>query len=350
MCSLADIGRLLYEELGLCGNPPRTRTGLYATDADTLRSFVNLHPIFHLIVEYRELQTLLNTYLDKLPAEITEFGRIHTTFGNASTGRLTSRNPNLQNIPRRSVQGQEIRLAFLPRNDDYLLATADYSQFELRILASLSRDSTLSSAFEAGIDVHAAMAAQIFGVALDLVTAEMRCRAKTLNYGIAYGMSSTGLARKLGIDRSSATRFIGQFFGRFPSLLQFSSECVEFARANGYVESALGRRVHLPDINSRDRTARLSAERRAVNSRIQATAADMLKLAMIRIHRELTGRQLESRMLLQVHDELVLDVYRPEQEQVLLLVEESMRTAVELGVPVVVNLGVGKNWLEAHCA
>jgi DNA polymerase I len=265
-----------------------------------------------------------------------------------ATGRLNSQDPNLQNIPIRTERGQEIRKAFVPRSGEYLLLSADYSQIELRIIAALSREAGLLEAFKSRADVHTATAAKVFGVFPEMVTAEMRRKAKMVNYGIAYGISAFGLAQRLAIPRREAAEIIDQYFKQFQGLRQYMDETIEFARKHGYVETVTGRRRYLRDVRSSNNTVRSAAERNAINAPIQGTAADMIKLAMIRIHQELVENRLKTRMLLQVHDELVFDLYKPEEQTVRALVEANMKNAIKLEVPIEVEMGVGKTWLEAH--
>jgi DNA polymerase-1 len=261
---------------------------------------------------------------------------------------LNSQNPNLQNIPIRSERGQEIRKAFVPRDDKHMLLSADYSQIELRIIAGLSREAGLLEAFSAGVDVHTATAAKVYGVAPEAVTPEMRSKAKMVNFGLAYGMSAFGLAQRLNIPRREAAEIIDNYFKQFAGIRKYMDQTIEFARTNGYVETVTGRRRYLRDIRSSNATVRGSAERNAINAPIQGTAADMIKLAMINIHAELVRRKLKTKMLLQVHDELVFDLVKSEQKEVLALVEEKMKSAIPLDVPIEVEMGVGKTWLEAH--
>ena len=275
---------------------------------------------------------------------------MHTTFQQllTVTGRLSSQDPNLQNIPIRTELGREIRRAFVPRDEQHRLLSADYSQIELRIIAALSREPGLLEAFESNADVHTATAARVFGVTQTDVTPEMRKKAKMVNYGIAYGISAFGLAQRLGIPRKEAAAIIDHYYTQFPGIRDFMRRTIETCRQRGYVETVTGRRRYLPDIASANATVRAAAERNAINAPIQGTAADMIKLAMVGIHRELGRRNLRTRMLLQVHDELLFDLYLPEQEEVLALVDEKLRTALPLEVPIVVEMGVGRNWLEAH--
>ncbi len=346
-----QLGQILFDFLKLDAKPRKTRTGQYATDEQVLSALAAKHEIAAQILEYREAAKLKNTYVDTLPTFIVpETGRVHTTFGQAqtATGRLQSQNPNLQNIPIRSDQGQEIRKAFVPRSEDYLLLSADYSQIELRILAALSGDEAMHEAFASGQDIHTATAARVFGVSLDAVDAAMRRKAKMVNYGLAYGMSAFGLSQRLGISRSEAAQIMDQYFAQFPGIRQFIDQSVASARKNGFAETRTGRRRYLRDIDSRNGTLRGAAERNAINMPIQGTAADLIKLAMIRIHRDLAERELRSRMLLQVHDELVFDVHRDEADTVSDLVREGMTSALPLEVPMEVEIGTGRNWLEAH--
>ena len=349
--SLSDIGRLLFEELRLSDRPRKTRTGQYATDADTLEMLVNEHPVVRQILDYREQMTLLRSYLEQLPVAINPAtGRIHTTYesNETATGRLSSKNPNLQNIPVRSEHGRGIRKAFLPRSADHVLLSADYSQIELRVLASLSHDEALITAFRAGDDIHTATAARVFGTTMEKVTAEMRGKAKMVNYGVAYGMSADGLAHRLGISRSSASQFINQYFAKFPGLRRFINETIESARKNLFVQTTGGRRRYLPDINSINVHARKAAERNAINSPIQGTVAEMMKMSMVKIHGKLSAGHFKSRLLLQVHDELVLDVYLSELTDVAALVESAMKNALPLEIPIAIKIATGTNWLEAH--
>ena len=302
-------------------------------------------------MEYRAASKLKSTYADALPTAIRpETGRVHTTYNQVATatGRLNSQNPNLQNIPIRTERGQEIRKAFVPRDADHLLLSADYSQIELRIIAALSREPGLLEAFATGVDVHTATAARVFGVPLDAVTPEMRRKAKMVNYGIAYGISAFGLSQRLGIPRREGAEIIDEYFRQFAGIRKFMDDTIEFGRQHGFVETVTGRRRYIRDIRSSNNTVRAAAERNAINAPIQGTAADMIKLAMINIHAELARKKLRTQMLLQVHDELVFDLFKPEEREVRALVEEKMRKAIALDVPIVVEIGVGENWLEAH--
>ena len=277
-------------------------------------------------------------------------GRVHTHYEQAvtATGRLQSHGPNLQNIPIRTEKGREIRKAFVPRDENYLLLSADYSQIELRVAAELSQDEALVETFQQGGDIHSATAMKIYEMDEGNVTEDMRRNAKTVNFGIIYGISAFGLADRLDISRSQANQLIDQYFEEFPGTRKYMDETIAFAQKNGYVETMTGRRRYLRDINSRNATTRRQAERNAINSRIQGTAADMIKIAMHRIHAEIEKRKLKTQMLLQVHDELVFDLHRDEADEVKPMVEKEMKTAIPISVPIEVEMGTGDNWLEAH--
>jgi DNA polymerase I len=346
-----QLGQMLFDILKIGDAPKKTKTGQYATDEQTLAALAADHEIVQRLLEYRTASKLKSTYADALPEAIwPKTGRVHTTYNQVmtTTGRLNSQNPNLQNIPIRTERGQEIRKAFVPRGGEYRLLSADYSQIELRIIAALSREKAMLEAFKAGVDVHTTTAARVFGVFPDLVTPEMRRKAKMVNFGIIYGISAFGLSQRLGIPRKEAADIIDQYFRQFPGIRRYMDETIEFARKHGFVETVTGRRRYIRDIRSANNTLRSAAERNAINAPIQGTAADMIKLAMISIHRELARLNLKTRMLLQVHDELVFDLYQPEQPVVLPMVEEKMKTAIPLDVPLAVEMGVGENWLEAH--
>jgi DNA polymerase I len=346
-----QLGEILFDRLKLVESAKKTKTGQYATNEQVLQELAGAHPIVQRILDYREATKLKSTYVDTLPTAIWfKSGRIHTTFRQAdtSTGRLASDNPNLQNIPIRTEQGREIRKAFVPRDENHLLLSADYSQIELRIIAALGNEAGLIDAFRQNLDIHTATAARVFGVFLDMVTPEMRRKAKMVNYGIAYGISAFGLAQRLGIPRREAAQIIDHYFAQFPGVRKYMSDTIEFTREHGYAQTITGRRRYIRDIRSSNATVRGGAERNAINAPIQGTAADMIKIAMGNIHRELCARSLKTRMLLQVHDELVFDLYKPEEAEVRALVEDKMRNAIPLSVPIVVEIGVGQNWLEAH--
>lgn len=346
-----QLGEILFEVMKICEAPKKTKTGQYATDEQTLLALAPDHDVVRRLLDYRAASKLKSTYADALPVAIwPATKRIHTTYNQVATatGRLNSQNPNLQNIPIRSERGQEIRKAFVPRDEKHRLLSADYSQIELRIIAGLSREAGLLEAFKTGVDVHTATAAKVYGVPLDAVTAEMRSKAKMVNYGIAYGISAFGLAQRLGIPRREGAEIIDQYFKQFSGIRKYMDDTIEFARKNGYVETVTGRRRYIRDIRSSNATVRGGAERNAINAPIQGTAADMIKIAMVNIHAELEKRKLKTKMLLQVHDELVFDLVKSEEKEVLPLVEEKMKTAIALDVPIEVEMGVGKTWLEAH--
>ena len=346
-----QLGTVLYEKLKLVENPKKTRTGQYSTDEDVLQLLAAEHEIVRLLLEYRSMSKLKSTYADALPQAISpRTGRVHTTFQQAATatGRLASNNPNLQNIPIRTELGQEIRRAFVPRDENHLLLSADYSQIELRIIAAISRDEAMLAAFASGEDIHTATAARVFGVALKDVDSEQRRKAKMVNFGIAYGISAFGLAQRLGIPRGEAAQIIEHYFASYPGIRRYIDDTIAGAKKAGYVETVTGRRRFLRDINSANGTTRAQAERFAINTPIQGTAADMIKLAMSAIHRELAARKLKTKLLLQVHDELVFDVPKAEEAEVRVLVEDRMKHALPLAVPLEVELGTGATWLAAH--
>ncbi len=346
-----QLGEILFEKLKLGDKPKKTKTGQYATGEDVLLKLTHEHPIINKILEYREYEKLRSTYVDVLPRLISpRDGRLHTDYRQAvaATGRLSSNNPNLQNIPIRTEKGRQIRKAFIPRNEDYLFMSADYSQIELRIAASFARDETMIEAFKSKRDIHATTAARVFKVPLDQVTPDMRRKAKEVNFGILYGSTAFGLAQNLNIPRSEATEIIQSYFREFPAIKRYMDRVIQQAREKEYVETIFGRRRYLRDINSRNLATRGFAERNAINAPIQGSAADIIKIAMVRIHNWLTEKKLKTRMILQVHDELVFDVHRDEVDEVKENVTRLMKTAVELEVPMEVEVGIGKNWLEAH--
>ncbi len=351
IASPKQLGEVLFNKLKLIDKPKKTKTGQFATGEEILAGLASKHPIAAKILDYRELQKLKSTYVDALPALISEKdGRIHTSYNQAvaATGRLSSTNPNLQNIPIRTEKGREIRKAFVPRANDYLLMSADYSQIELRIMASFSGDESMIQAFKEGKDIHAITASKIYKIPLEEVTEDMRRKAKTANFGIIYGISAFGLAQRLGISRTEAAKLIEAYFTEFPAVKVYMDRVINEARERGYVETILGRRRYLRDINSRNATMRGFAERNAINAPIQGSAADMIKVAMVNIHRWMHEKGLKSKMILQVHDELVFDVFEGEKDILEKNVPEFMKTAIELRVPMEVGLGFGKNWLEAH--
>ena len=346
-----QLGEILFDKLKLADKPKKTRTGQYKTDEQVLAGLAPKHPIVAAILEYRESTKLKSTYVDALPGSISgRSGRIHTTFHQlmTATGRLASNNPNLQNIPVRTEQGREIRKAFVPRGPEFCILSADYSQIELRVMAEISGDEGMRQAFRDGLDIHAASAAKVYGVELDEVDADMRRGAKTVNFGIIYGISAFGLSQRLAISRREAADIITAYFEQYPGIKEYMDSTIEFAKENGYVETISGRRRYLRDINSSSHVVRSAAERTAINTPIQGTAADMIKVAMAKVDAALCERELRTKMILQVHDELVFDLHREEMETVKPLVVECMGKALPMEVPVVVDCGVGENWLEAH--
>lgn len=351
IASPRQLGEVLFDHLKLDPKAKKTKTGQYQTGEDVLQG-LSEHEIVHCIMDIRELQKLKSTYVDALPAMIhPKTGRVHTSFNQAvaATGRLSSTNPNLQNIPIRTERGREIRKAFVPRNESFTLLSADYSQIELRIIASISEETNMIEAFVNGIDIHAATAARVYNKALEDVTADERRNAKAVNFGIIYGQSAFGLSQNLGIPRKEAAAIIEEYFKQYPNIRQYMSDTVQFAREHGYVETLMGRRRYLRDINSKNFTVRGFAERNAINAPIQGSAADMIKVAMIRIHNRMKAMpHLQSKMILQVHDELLFDVHLDETETMTTLVKQEMEQAMPLHVPVVAEAGRGANWLEAH--
>ena len=346
-----QLGEILFDKLKLDKNAKKTKTGQYATGEEILSKLEAEHEIARKILDYRELIKLKNTYVDALPLLISKrTGRIHTSFNQAvaSTGRLSSANPNLQNIPIRTPRGQEIRKAFVPRGPEFLIMSADYSQIELRIMAAFSGDQTMLDAFNSGVDIHTQTASKVFHVGLEEVTGEMRRKAKTINFGIIYGISSFGLAQRLKIPRKEAATIIDEYFAGFPAVKDYIDQCIEKARGFGYAETILGRRRYLRDINSRNITDRMFAERNAVNAPIQGSAADMLKIAMIQIHEFMQRERLQSKMILTVHDELVFDAHRDELDHLREHVNRIMQNAIPMGVKMETGIGVGENWLVAH--
>ena len=347
-----QLGEILFGKLALDPNAKKTKTGQYATDEATLTALAPLHPIVAEVLEYREASKLLSTYIDALPSYISPTDqRIHTTFYQlaTSTGRLNSQDPNLQNIPIRTAQGREIRRAFVPREGDFTLLSADYSQIELRILAALTQDPGLLDALTSGEDIHRATAAKVFQIPVAEVSKEQRNRAKMVNYGISYGISAFGLSQRLGIPRAEAKAIIDGYFTQFPGIKQYMTDTVAQARERGYVETITGRRRYLPDLRSANATVRAAAERNAINMPIQGSSADLIKLAMIQIARVAREENWRTKLLLQVHDELVFDLCLPEKARVLEVVQDRMKHALpSLKVPIVVETGTGANWLEAH--
>ncbi len=346
-----QVGEILFEYLKIIDKPSKTKTGQYSTGEDVLSKLTDKHPIVSKILDYRELVKLKNTYVDTLPELVNpKTGRIHTSYNQvvAVTGRLSSDNPNLQNIPVRTARGREIRKAFIPRDAEHILLSADYSQIELRIVADISKDPNMCEAFRLGKDIHTATAAKVYGISEEEVSKEMRYKAKSVNFGIIYGQGAFGLAQNLNISRTEAKQLIDNYFAQYPSIKKYMDDEVNFARENGYVQTLLGRKRFLRDILSSNAVVRGYAERNAINAPIQGSAADMIKVAMINIQQQIKQQQLKSQMILQVHDELIFDVYKPELEQVKNLVEEHMKSAMQLSVPLEVGMGTGNNWLEAH--
>ena len=346
-----QLGEILFEKLGIKAPAKKTKTGQYPTGEEILQKIIDESPIVQLILDYRSLTKLKSTYVDALPSLVNkDDGLIHTSFNQAvtATGRLSSNNPNLQNIPVRTDKGREIRKAFVPRDENHILLAADYSQIELRIIAHLSGDSAMQNAFREGLDVHADTASRVYNVAIEDVTPEMRRNAKAVNFGIIYGMSAFGLAERLKISRSEASQIIKNYFKEYVGIQNYIDSQVNFAKDNGFVETMLGRRRYLRDINSGNSVVRNFAERNAINAPIQGSSADMIKIAMIEIDKEMTARNMKSKMILQVHDELVFDVCKDELDVIREIVRDKMLNALPLSIPIEVNLNTGENWLEAH--
>lgn len=351
LASPKQLGPILFDKLKLVDKPKKTKTGQYSTAEDVLSYLANDHPIIADILEWRSLQKLQSTYVTALPQEINpKTGRVHTVYNQAvaATGRLSSNNPNLQNIPIRTPRGQEVRKAFIAKDSDHVLLAADYSQIELRIIAALSKDPAMVAAFQAGQDIHTATAARVFGVEATEVTRAQRSQAKTVNFGIVYGVSAFGLSQQTNLNRTEAKELIDTYYSSYPKLRAYMSDQVDFAREHGYVTTVLGRRRYLKDINSQNAVVRGAAERNAVNAPIQGSAADIIKLAMIRLHQKIQDENWQAKMLLQVHDELVFEVPKSELDAFQQIVKKEMEAAFDLDVPLVVDLGVGQNWLEAH--
>lgn len=350
LSSPKQVGEVIFEKLQLDEKARKTKTGQYSTSEEVLESLRGKHPVIDLILEYRGIKKLLSTYVDTLPTLINpSTGKIHTSFNQAvtATGRLSSSNPNLQNIPVRDELGKEIRKAFIA-DKNYKFVSADYSQIELRLLAHLSQDETMVSAFNSSLDIHASTASKIFKVDLSEVTSDMRRKAKTANFGIIYGISVFGLAERLSIPRSEAKVLIDDYYATYPTIQQYMNTITEFARNNGYVETIYHRKRFLPDINSRNATVRGFAERNAINAPIQGTAADIIKIAMVKIYERLKKESMKARMILQIHDELNFNCPIEEVEQLKKIITEEMESAITLSVPLTVDCGVGDNWLEAH--
>ncbi|MCH7656972.1 MAG: DNA polymerase I [Bacteroidetes bacterium] len=351
VASPKQLGEVLFEKMRIDTKAKRTKTGQYSTSEDVLQRLTDRHEIVPEVLEFRSVSKLLSTYVEKLPELIhSDTGKIHTSFNQTvtATGRLSSNNPNLQNIPIREKRGREVRKAFVPSDLQHLLLSADYSQIELRLMAHMSGDTNMINAFKAGEDIHASTAAKIYGISLNEVTKELRGRAKTANFGIIYGISAFGLARRMNLALSDARKFIEEYFKTYPGVKRYIERSIERARKNGYVQTIMGRKRYLPDILSRNSIVRGFAERNAINAPIQGSAADIIKIAMIRIHNKIIERQMKSRMILQVHDELIFDVPENEIERLGIIVVDEMQNALKLDIPLLVDWGTGKNWLEAH--
>ena len=351
IASPKQLGVILFEKLELVKKPKKTKSGQYSTAEDVLSYLAKDHQIIRDVLEFRQYKKLQSTYVDALPNEINpKTNRIHTVYAQAvaATGRLSSNNPNLQNIPIRTERGREVRKAFVPRDENYVLLAADYSQIELRIIAALSEEETMMNAFKNGEDIHASTAARVFNVPLEEVTREQRSNAKTVNFGIIYGVSAFGLSNQTNLSRSEAKELIDTYYETYPKLKAYMAAQVDFAREHGYVETVLHRRRYLKDINSRNGMVRSGAERNAVNAPIQGSAADIIKLAMINIYRRFEAEGFKSKMLLQVHDELVFDAHKDELETIKPIIKHEMENAFTMSVPLDVEIGLGDNWLEAH--
>ncbi|MEO8793808.1 MAG: DNA polymerase I, partial [Daejeonella sp.] len=351
IASPKQLGEVLFDKLELDPKAKKTKTGQYQTGEDVLTALAGKSDIVKDILDFRQLQKLKSTYVDALPLLINKkTGRIHTSYNQAvaSTGRLSSNNPNLQNIPIRTERGREVRRAFIPRDENHLIISADYSQIELRLIAEISQEMNMLEAFAQGLDIHTATAAKVYGIPLEEVDSTQRRNAKAVNFGIIYGQSAFGLSQSLSIPRKEAAEIIENYFTQYPGIKNYMNNTMNFARENGYVETIMGRRRYLRDINSANATVRGFAERNAINAPIQGSAADMIKVAMIRIHQDIKDQKLQSKMTMQVHDELVFDVLRSEVEPMKAIIENRMKNAMKLEVPILVEIGQGENWLEAH--
>ncbi len=351
IASPKQLGEVLFDKLQLDPKAKKTKTGQYQTGEDVLSALSSKHDIVQYILDFRSLQKLKSTYVDALPEMINATtGRVHTSYNQAvaATGRLSSNNPNLQNIPIKTARGREVRKAFIAKDAEHVILSADYSQIELRVIAEMAQEKNMLEAFANGLDIHTATAAKVYGINLEEVTSTQRRNAKAVNFGIIYGQSAFGLSQNLGIPRKEAAEIIDNYFLQYPGIKKYMNDTIEFARTHGYVETIMKRRRYLRDINSANATVRGFAERNAINAPIQGSAADMIKVAMINIYKELNKRKLKSKMTMQVHDELVFEVHQSEIEEMKTLVMEKMRTAIPLNVPILVEVGVGKNWLEAH--
>ncbi len=346
-----QLGDILFGKLKLADKPKKTKSGQYSTAEDVLSYYADEHQIVRDVLEWRQLSKLKSTYVDALPKQIhSKTQRVHTEFMQtvAATGRLSSNNPNLQNIPIRTERGREVRKAFVPRDENHVLLAADYSQIELRIIAALSQEETMIKAFKNGEDIHASTAAKVFNVPIEEVTRQQRSNAKTVNFGIIYGVSAFGLSNQTDLSRSESKTLIETYYKTYPKLRDYIDHQVDFAREHGYVKTVLGRRRYLKDINARNNVVRSAAERNAVNAPVQGSAADIIKMAMITIHKALKEGNYSSKMLLQVHDELIFDVHKDELEELKDLIKQHMENAFKFEVPLDVEVGIGQNWLEAH--
>ena len=351
LASPKQLGDILFEKLKIIDKPKKTKTGQYSTSEEVLSGLSKNHEIINEVLKWRSLQKLINTYVDALPKQINEDSRrIHTVFNQAvaSTGRLSSHNPNLQNIPIRSKKGREIRKAFICENNDFVMLAADYSQIELRVIASLSKDPNMISAFNDNLDIHLSTASKVFNVEIKNVSREQRSNAKTVNFGIIYGVSAFGLSNQTNLSRSESKDLIESYFKAYPELKNYISNQINFARENGYVETILGRRRYLKDINSRNPIVRGGAERNAVNAPVQGSAADIIKIAMVKISDKIKLNNFKSKMLVQVHDELIFEIYKPELQKMKELIKKEMESVFTLNVPLTVDIGIGENWHEAH--
>ena len=346
-----QLGQVLFEVLKIDEKAKKTKTGQYSTSEETLAKLALKHEIIPKVLEYRSLKKLKSTYVDSLPDLVNpKTGRIHTNYMQtvAATGRLSSNSPNLQNIPIRTEKGREIRKAFIPRDKDYQLLAADYSQIELRIIAALSGDEGMIDAFKNEIDIHSVTASKVFDVALEEVDRDMRSKAKTVNFGIIYGISAFGLSQRMNIGRKEAKVIIDNYFEKYPGIKKYMDDSIAFAKEHGYVETIMKRRRYLKDINGKNAIMRGFAERNAINAPIQGSAADVIKVAMINLQKELLDQNFKSKLLLQVHDELVFDVYKDEVEKIKPLIKEKMEQAIEMVVPLTIEMDIASNWLEAH--
>ncbi|WP_316790402.1 DNA polymerase I [Pedobacter frigoris] len=351
LASPKQLGEVLFDKLQLDPKAKKTKTGQYQTGEDVLLALASKSDIVKDILDFRQLQKLKSTYVDALPLLVNpKTGRVHTSYNQAvaATGRLSSNNPNLQNIPIRTERGREVRKAFIPRDENHVLLSADYSQIELRIIADISKEENMLDAFNKGIDIHTATAAKVYGISIEEVDSTQRRNAKAVNFGIIYGQSAFGLSQNLGIPRKEAAEIIEQYFTQYPGIKKYMSDTMNFARENGFVETILGRRRYLRDINSANQTVRGFAERNAINAPIQGSAADMIKVAMINIHKDIKDRGLQSKMTMQVHDELVFDVLKTEVEEMKEIIAHRMKTAIKTTVPIEVEIGEGQTWLAAH--